>query len=158
MILASLKCCPVAHASSNSCAGSNRKNRRREQERRAESRSAGLGMTAQTRDPEVRTDSLVGNPVVAQGPQHSAESFSGSRYTIKDTDVEFVFRDTHLVRDGGISSRASARFAKSVGEKHREGPVEPAAKAGIIVELMHQLCLVEEERQAVSAGRYSGRR
>src|SRR6266404_8705806 len=146
MILASLKCCPVAPASSNPCAGSNRKKppARTGKARRV---SVGLlGMTAQTRDPEVRTDSLVGNPVVAQGPQHSAESFSGSRYTIKDTDVEFVFRDTHLVRDGGISSRASARFAKSVGKKHREGVVEPAAKAGIIVELMHQLCLVEEER------------
>src|SRR5258708_10674243 len=86
-----------------------------------------------------------------------ANSSASRRNTVKDTGVGFVGRDRHLVRDGGISSRASPRLPKSVGKKDGEGPVESVAKAVILVEFLHQLCLVEEERHAVSAGRNRGR-
>jgi hypothetical protein len=56
-----------------------------------------------TRYLEVRAKRSIRKPVTAQGPQHSAKSFSSGRYTIKDTNIEFVFRDHHLVREEGVS-------------------------------------------------------
>src|SRR6202795_1239629 len=140
--------------------GHTEKARRREPERRAKLWSVWVGGWRRSDGKpnlEVRTKPLVRKPASAQGPQHSAKSFSGRGNTVKNTDVEFVVRDIHLVRDVGVSSRASARFPKSVGKKDCEGVVESAAKAVIAVELLHQLCLVEEECQAVSAGRNRGR-